>query len=693
MTTNKLLFLDWETFSATPISRGLDVYFRDPQAELLLGQWAINHRPVTVHDFTEDPIMPAELEDALHDPSYTIIAHKADFERQALMHLAKIELPTERFFCTMACALAHSLPGGLGLLAQVLKVTEKRDGKDHINLFCKPLPKKQKLRRATRETHPAEWDEFKLYAGQDVGTCREVYHALPKRNYVGEHRRLWQVCIDINQRGFAIDRELSEASVELLTADKARQDARVQELTWNDETQAPELHSANQRDKLMLHLCREYGVLLERMDAETLNNALDDDRLPEPVKELVKIRISTAMASTAKFNKLLAASGPDDRLRGTLQYCGASRTGRWSGKIFQPQNLRRPSMKQGEIDFITDLIKLRDGDAITMLADLREACSNIMRGLIVAGPGKKLVVSDWSGIESRVLAWLAGEQWVLDVSVAADEGRGKDLYIHTVARAYAMALEEIDSYLRQQGKGMVLSLGYEGGVAAFISIAAAYGLDLWELARKVPEIMPYEFMQRARDTWQWALKKGKTYGMEEPVYVACDAIKLSYRDANPSIKDQWKQYKDAFAMCTLYAGEKVETGRCLFQRRGNWLMVELPSGRTLMYPSPRVHHGGQLSYMGQVNKQWVRIKTYGGKIAENITQAVSNDVLRAALLACVDDGFTPVLHVHDELVCEEDENDDYHTLARLDAHMRKTLSWSKGLPLHTAGWEGPRYHK
>lgn len=689
----KLLFLDFETFSATPIARGLDVYFRDPEAEIMLGQWAVGPRPVTIHDFTEDPIIPAELEDALLDERVQIIAHKADFERGALHHMWKMELPEDRFFCTMACALAHSLPGGLALLADVLKCTAKIAGKDHINLFCKPAPKKQKLRRATRETHPKEWEEFKVYAGQDVGSCREVYHALPKRNYTGEHRRFWFVDQQVNQRGFAVDTELATAAVELLKDDKQKQDSRVQELTWNEEKQAPELHSANQRDKLMLHLCREYGVMLESMQADVLAEALEDDRLPEPVKELVRIRISTAMASTAKFSKLLLAAGPDDRLRGTLQYCGASRTGRHSGKIFQPQNLRRPTMKQGEIDYLTDLIKLRDPEGITMLSDLREACSNIMRGLIVAPPGRKLVVSDWSGIESRVLAWLAGEQWVLDVSVEADEGRGKDLYIHTVARAYGKALEEIDSYLRQQGKGMVLSLGYEGGVAAFISIAAAYGLDLDLLGRMAVDILPFEYMQRARDTYQWALKKDKTYGLPAHVYVACDAIKLSYRDANSNIRDQWKQYKEAFALCTMYAGEKVETGRCLFQRRGNWLMIELPSGRTLMYPSPRVHHGGQLSYMGQVNKQWVRIKTYGGKIAENITQAVSNDVLRASLLSTADDGFECVLHVHDEIVNEQDENDDYHNLARLDAHMRRRLSWSTGLPLHTAGWEGPRYHK
>jgi DNA polymerase len=681
----KFLFLDFETFSTEPISRGLDIYFR--AAEFLLAQWAIGPGKVQLHDFYEDPIFPQELIDLLLDPSVTIVAHNAQFERYAIKYLLGIDIPAERFFCTMACALAHSLPAGLGLLSLVLGVTAKIDGKNHIHLFCKP--QRGKVKRWTNENSPKEWEEFKVYACGDVITGREVYHALPKRNFVGEHRRLWAEDNRINERGFHVDRELAEAAVELLDADKARLDGRTQELTNG------ELRSANQRDKLLLLLIRDYGILLESMQAEQLNEALDDDRLPEPVKELIRVRIATAMASTSKFKKLLICAGPDDRLRNTLQYAGASRTGRWSGRIFQPQNLRRPTMKQADIDEVTRLFVARDTDMITMYADLREAASNMMRGLIVAGPGKKLVVSDWSGIESRVLAWLAGEQWVLDVSSAADHDpkNNKDLYVHTVAKAYGMALDDIDSYLRQQGKGMVLSLGYEGGVKAFLSIAAAYGLDIEELGRKGPDILPSEHLARAADVYDWAVKKDKTFGLARPEYIACEAIKLAYREANSAIRDVWAAYRDAATLCIQYPGEKVVAGRCLFQRKGNWLMIEMPSGRTLMYPSPKVSPRGELSYMGQANKQWVRIKTYGGKIAENITQAVSNDILRVALLASVDDGFTPVLHVHDELVCEQDEDDDYHTLARLDGHMRRGLSWSKGLPLHTAGWEGTRYRK
>lgn len=679
----KLLFLDFETFSSVPIGRGLDVYFR--AAEMLMAQWALGPRPVSFHDCFADPCCPAELWELLNDPTVIIVAHNAQFERYAIKYLWGLDLPPERFFCTMACALAHSLPGGLGLLSVVLKVTTKIEGKDHIRLFCM---NQRGGKRATPWTNPDEWKEFQHYAIGDVVTGREVYHALPKRNYTGEHRRLWNVDQLINERGFHVDRELAEAAVELLDADKKRLDGRTQELTEG------ELQSANQRDKLLLFLVREYGVLLESMQADQLNEALDDDRLPEPVKELIRVRIATAMASTAKFKKLIQCAGPDNRLRNTLQYAGASRTGRWSGRIFQPQNLRRPTMKQADIDEVTRLFIARDPDMITMYADLREAASNMMRGLIVAGPGKKLVVSDWSGIESRVLAWLAGEQWVLDVSMAADKDKkAGDLYEHTVARAYGMLLEEITSYLRQQGKGMVLSLGYEGGVKAFLSIASAYGLDLDELGRVGPDILPSEHLMRSADTWEWAVKKGKTAGLDRAVYIACNAIKLSYREANPMIAAVWSGYKDAFTLCTQYPGEKVEIGRCLFQRRGNWMTIALPSGRELWYPSPKVAPGGQLSYMGQANKQWVRIKTYGGKLAENITQAVSNDILRSALLAAHDDGFLPVLHVHDELVCEQDENDDYHNLARLDAHMRRELSWSKGLPLHTAGWEGTRYKK
>lgn len=681
---NKLLYLDFETFSFEPISRGLDVYFR--AAEFLMAQWAVGPGRVKVHDFFDDPLFPAELYDLLLDPNVLIVAHNAQFERYAIKYLLGLDLPPERFFCTMACAAAHSLPLGLGMLSMVLKVTEKIDGKNHIHLFCKP--QRGKVKRWTKWNSPKEWEEFKVYAEGDVLTGREVYNALPKRNFTGEHRRLWFVDQYVNERGFHVDRELAEAAVELLDADKARLDGRTQEITKG------ELKSANQRDKLLLLLIRDYGIILESMQAEQLNEALDDDRLPEPVKELIRVRIATAMASTSKFKKLLICAGPDDRLRNTLQYAGASRTGRWSGRIFQPQNLRRPTMKQSDIDAVTEHFRQRDVDMITMYADLREGASNMMRGLIVAAPGKKLVVSDWSGIESRVLAWLAGEQWVLDVSAAADKDKkAGDLYEHTVARAYGLELPAVTSYLRQQGKGMVLSLGYEGGVKAFLSIAAAYGLDLEELGAKGPDILPVEHLDRAADVYQWALKKDKTFGLSEPVYIACEAIKLAYREANANIAAVWRAYRDAAILCIENPGEAVIAGRCRFQRRGNWLTIMLPSGRELWYPSPKVSPRGELSYMGSANKQWVRIKTYGGKLAENITQAVSNDILRTALLAVHDDGFTPVLHVHDELVCEEDESDSYHTLARLDAHMRRELPWSKGLPLHTAGWEGKRYKK
>lgn len=701
----KLLFLDFETRSPIPINRGLDVYMR--AAEGLMAQWALGPRPVTVHDFTEDPIFPAELYELVLDPEVLIVAHNAEFERLALKIIWGIDLPPERFFCTMACALAHSLPGGLGLLAVVLKVEEKKDGKDGIRLFCVPRPKREKRKPgmyrmvmpeqdyvfATPETHPDEWAAFKVYACGDVATCREVYYALPKRNYKGEHLRLYHLDQEINERGFAVDRELAEAAVELLDADKRRLDAKVWDITQG------EVETANQRDKLLLFMLREHGLILDDLKADTLEEALDDETLHEAVKELIRARLSTAMASTAKFSKLLLAAGPDNRLRGTLRFCGASRTGRWSGRIFQPQNLRRPTMAQGDIDTCTQLFKDRDPDSITLYADLREVASNIMRGLIVAAPGKKLVVSDWSGIESRVLAWLAGEQWVLDVSVAADEGKGKDLYIHTVCRGYGIDVDTFDkdskegSYLRQQGKGMVLSMGYEGGVGAFLSIAAAYGLDLDELGAKAPDMIPFELMARAADAYEWAVKKERTFGLSRPVYIACDAIKLGYREANKFIAKVWSDYKEAAATAIMFPGETVHAGRCKFLRRGNWLLVELPSGRTLMYPEPKVAPGGVISYRGQVNKQWQRIKTYGGKLAENITQAVSNDVLRAALLACKDDGWTPVLHVHDEIVCEQDADDSYHNLTRLNQIMRTELPWAKGLPLHTAGWEGERYKK
>lgn len=704
VTFKHILWFDTETYSPVPITRGIDVYSRE--VEVMIMAYAIDKGVVKVHDCTDDPLLPDELEERLRDPATLIVAHNAYFDRTVMRNgQYQMDIPPHRWHCTYAQALAHSLPGGLGLLAEVLNVKTRKQasGKDYINLFCKPRPKKQKIRRATRWTHPDAWAEFMAYAGDDVGAMRDCFYAMPRRNYKGEEKELWDFDQEINDRGFFTDIEFANAAVDLLKADKERLDARVAEIT-NGEVKA-----ATQRDKLLQHLLMEYGVIVDSLRADDLEDLLAEDWLPKEVKELLKLRITAAMNSTAKYTRLLNMVGPDGRMRGTLQFAGASRTGRWGGRGYQPQNLRRPTMKADDIERCIELIKAGDVEGVELFADnLREACSNALRGLMIAAPGKKLVVSDWSNIEGRDAAWLVGEQWKLDAFRAYDtiipgkfdkKGKplraGPDLYKLAYSNSFGIPVDTVNDFQRQIGKGEELSLQYGGGVGAFLAVSYSYGLDLDELGRMMPELAPYEVIAQARAIYQWALKKGKTLGLSEPVYVACEAVKALWRQANSRFERGWADLENAARMAITYPREKFEACRCTFECAADWLMITLPSGRTLMYPTPRILADNSISYAGQVNKQWRRIKTYGGKLLENITQASSRDVLAYNLLrlkreygSIVD----VVMHVHDEIVIEVAENGTFN-LNVLNNLLTTNPPWAVGLPLAAEGFEAKRYAK
>lgn len=689
-----ILWIDTETFSPTKISRGTDVYAQ--LVEIMIVAYAFDNGVVQLWDCTLDPIMPADLRAALDDPSYTIVAHNAFFDRTVMRYAWQFEVPLERWHCTMAQALAHSLPAGLALLCDVLGVkTRKQSGKDYINLFCMPRPKKQKLRRATRETHPQEWAAFMSYAADDVGAMRDAFYAMPSRNYKGDEKALWCLDQEINDYGFAVDLEFAQAAVDMLKADKERLDAEITSLTNGRVT------AATQREKFMVELLMEYGVVLESLKADDLEELMLSDSIPTEVKELLRIRITSAMNSTAKFTRMMNCVSPDGRLRGTRQYNGASRTGRSAGRIFNPYNLRRPAMKAADIERCIQLVKDGDGEGVELFADnLREACSNALRGLLVAPPGKKLVISDWSNIEGRDAAWLTGETWKLDAFRAFDtkgpDGKrlGADLYKLTYSQAFAVLVALVTDFQRQIGKGMELSLQYGGGVGAFIAVSYAYGLDMEELARVIPTVAPWEIVAQARAIYQWALKKGKTLGLSEPVYVACETVKLLYRAANSHLAASWPALENAARSAMTYPGEEFPCCRCVFSFKNDWLMIRLPSGRHLMYPQPRIMGDDTITYGGSVNKQWRRIKTYGGKLLENITQASSRDILTHNMLRIKRE--VPeariVLDVYDEVVCEVPETSGFG-LADLNSMLTTNPAWSAGLPLAAEGFETRRYAK
>lgn len=683
------LFLDCETFSDVPIARGTHRYAA--RAEVLLIAWALDTAPVQVADLTEGLGLPIALRAALLDPAVGVVAHNSAFDRTVLRHALGIDLAPERIRDTMVRALAHGLPGSLGELCGIFKLptdqAKDKDGRQLIHLFCKPRPKTSKITRATRATHPAEWARFVEYARLDVGAMRAIAARLPRWNDNHDERALWQLDQRINDRGVAIDLPLAEGAVAAVAQAQGQLAQRAHTLT------AGAIAATTQRDALLAHLLAEHGVDLPDLQKSTLERRMQDTDLAPELRELLANRLAATTTSTAKYDTLLRATSADGRLRGTLQFCGASRTGRWAGRLFQPQNLARPTLPQAEIDAGIDAFKLGCADLLT--PDVMALASNALRGAIMAPPGRKLVVADLANIEGRVLAWLAGENWKLRAFRAFDQGSGPDLYKAAYAKAFAVKPEQVTKDQRQIGKVMELLLGYEGGVGAFLTGAASYGIDLDAMAVAALPGIPASVRAEAGDflDWRRAQKLGD-FGLSDEAFIACDSIKRLWRQAHTATTTLWRALQDAGTAAVTQRGQAAQVGKLDVRAVGNWLRIRLPSGRAVCYPGAAVGDDGKLSYLGvnQYSRKWGRLKTYGGKLVENVTQAVARDVLAASMPAIEAAGYQIVLTVHDEVICEAPDAPEFNPsdLARL---MATNPEWAEGLPLAAAGFEAYRYRK
>jgi DNA polymerase len=323
-----------------------------------------------------------------------------------------------------------------------------------------------------------------------------------------------------------------------------------------------------------------------------------------------------------------------------------------------------------------------------------ELLSSAIRGTIIAPPGKKLVVADLSNIEGRVLAWLAGEQWKLQAFRDFDAGEGPDLYKLAYAKSFGVDPDDVDKEQRQVGKVQELALGYEGGVGAFVTFAAAYSIDLEHLAAQVLPVAPEWALSAARSFLGWTIKERRpTFGLSDAAFVACDAVKRSWREAHGNVEQLWADLKGATHQAVQWPEQTVNVGPLKVRRDGSWLRIRLPSGRALCYPSPAVQDG-TLTYMGvnQYSRKWARLKTYGGKLVENATQAVARDVMAHAMPLIEAAGYEIVLTVHDEVICEAPDAPEFNAehLARL---LATAPAWAPDLPLAAAGFECHRYRK
>ncbi|MBY5236145.1 DNA polymerase [Klebsiella aerogenes] len=683
-----ILWGDLETYCEIPINNGTHAYAEG--VEVMLFAWAIGDEPVSVWDLTAGEPIPSRLRKAIADPDTILFFHNSHFDRTVLRHaMPELAPPVERWRDTMVQALAHSLPGALGALCEVLGVPQDKakdkEGKSLIQLFCKPRPKNSKLRRATSKTHPVEWQRFVAYAGLDIEAMREVYKRLPKWNYQGAELALWHRDQRINDRGVCMDVQLAQAAIEAVDLEQKRLAKRTQVMTDG------EVQAATQRDAMIKHIAESYGVELPDMQRSTLERRIADPDLPSPVKELLAIRLQASTTSTSKYKSLMKGISSDGRLRGTLQFCGASRTGRWAGRLFQPQNLPRPTLEQERID--EGIEALKSGCADLLFDNVMELTSSALRGCIMAPAGKKLVVSDLSNIEGRKLAWLAGEQWKLAAFRLYDEGTGPDLYKLAYAKAFNITPEDVTKYQRQIGKVMELGLGFGGGVAAFLTFALVYGLDLEELAAAAMPNIPRDVQREAKSWYDESVKRKATYGLSERVFIACDSLKRLWRRAHPETCDFWYQLERTVRAAIATPKKTLYCGYLKVRRDGAWLRIQLPSGRALCYPSPSIEKGN-ITYMGinSYSRKWQRLKTYGGKLVENVTQAAARDVLAGNMPLIENAGYSIVLTVHDEVICEAPDTDDY-TDDALSSLLSTNPEWAPDIPLNAGGFEAYHYRK
>lgn len=690
----KILYGDLETYSEVPIKHGTYKYAEN--AEIMIFAYAFDDGPVHVWDLTTGESMPPELADALESKDTLFMFQNSMFDR-SVFRLAQNSHPLmrivgaerERWRDTMVQALAHSLPGGLEKVGDILKIDQDKKklatGKNLIQLFCKPRPKNSKIRRATRHTHPVEWAQFVEYAKMDIEAMREIHRKLPVWNYEGDELALWHLDQQINDRGVCIDLDLVRGAITAVAKEQKRLAKRTQELTDG------QVESATKRDKLLLHILEYYGVDLPDMKSDTLERRMQDPDLPPLLHELLGLRLSASSTSTSKYNALMRGVSSDGRLRGTLQFNGANRTGRWAGRTFQPQNLPRPNMPANEIKQGIEAIK---ADAAHLVyADTMALCVNAIRGCIIAPPDKKLVVADLANIEGRMAAWLAGESWKLDAFRAYDDGTGPDLYKLAYAKAFGIYHADVSKDQRQIGKVMELMLQYEGGVGAFLTGALTYGIDLDAMAEAALPTIPADVLTEAKEFYAWSVKKKRsTFGLAEEAFLACDALKRLWRRAHPAISTYWPELKDRAIEAISNPGNTITCRRLKLRRDGAWLRILLPSGRALCYPSPRVGDDGRISYMGvdQYTRKWQRVYTTGMFAA--ITQAASRDVMAANMPVVESLGYEIVLTVHDEVLTEAPDRREYD-VRHLSAALAHIPVWAKDLPLAAAGFEGYRYRK
>lgn len=669
------LSIDIETYSDVDLGKaGLYAYAQSPAFSILLFAYSLDDSPVQVVDLAQGERIPQEIMARMFDPATIKHAYNAAFEwyclsRHFRLH-ENISYPPEAWLPQWRCTMLHGMyggyPAGLEAVGKALGLPEDRQklstGRALIRYFCVPCtPTKANGGRTRNLPHhdPAKWELFKSYNAQDVVTEMEVERRLSSVPVPDQVQAQWVTDQIINLRGVAVDWQLVDGALEL--------DAAARSQYLQEAVEISGLDNPNSVAQLTKWLQKETGEKITDLKKATVSNLLAKDLPGDAARRMLEIRKELGKTSNKKYAALQAAACSDGRVRGLLQFYGASRTGRWAGRIVQPQNLPRTYIDGALLPLARDLVKGRQMDALKIVfGSVPDTLSQLIRTAFVAAPGCTLVDADFSAIEARVIAWLAGEEWVLEVF----RTHGK-IYEATASQMFGVPLEKIQkgspeySY-RQKGKVATLALGYQGGTGSLISMGA---LDNGLTEEELPDIVS-----------RW-------------------------RSTNPAIVQFWYTV-EAAAKEAVNSGRRIEIqgGRLAFARECDpangldALTIQLPNGRKLYYTHPHMgtNRFGQaaLCYYGQdqTTKKWKSLETYGGKLAENITQAVARDVLAEAIERLEAVGYRVVFHIHDEVVIEA-PGGTKQDLDRVVEIMSQVPVWAEGLPLTADGWVNPFFKK
>ena len=644
------LHIDLETYSSVDISKaGAFKYVEAPDFEILLLAYAWDEGPVHVIDLTNpDPDTRAELQDVISgllDPDTVKVAHNSAFERAALSRYLCRDLPPEEWEDTMVLAAMNGLPMSLDAAGAALQLTDQKikEGTLLINYFCKPCRPTIANGGRTRnlpEHSPEKWERFVEYCRRDVEVAQTIYYRLHRFPVPDWERQVWALDARINERGVLVDKELAAAAIAVDEAFTEAHRAEMQQLTGLDNPNSV----AQLKDWL-----EAVGVTCESLNKATVAELRAS--VPDPTtRRVLELRQLLGKTSTKKYQAMLAAACEDDRIRGILQYYGAGRTGRWAGRLVQVQNL--PQNHLDNIAMVRRLVRGQDLETLELAFDsVPDVLSQLIRTALVAKPGHTFLVADYAAIEARVIAYLAGEQWRMDVFA-----QGGDIYCSSASQMFKVPVEKhgVNGHLRQKGKIAELACGYGGGVGAL----KAFGADKMGLSE--------EEMQDIVNQW---------------------------RQASPTIPKFWREAEARARLALQIPGSTMYLSCGVkYHRDADALRCQLPSGRVLSYWGARLDTDGSICFMGQnqTTRKWEKTQTWGGKLVENIVQAFARDCLAVALIRLDAAGYNIVFHVHDEIIVEAPEGSRWEDVAEI---MAQPLDWAPGLLLRGDGYETKFYMK